>query len=272
MSQCGILGVCSRSVILTIVVFHIPSLASVTPLLYWPTWPVSTLDILWTEHQFVLIKLLDNKLSSFCRQFFFLSALAASKMKPSFVLCASVIYFPLFCSSVVCCDNQLLVQNLPANLQLTPNTPLLWNWEKCRKNKKAHEAEKEANGKGEWEKHFFYPSVGLFSHLQVDGHAAAIHLRSPQSCGFVEGQNPKNRLHTRHFVSRHPSPASWEPPELQLGHGHSPKYIRLEWNSNTACIHTAFVLHLRRICCPFGRGRKLEPVDILMLLRSENLY
>lgn len=89
------------------------------------------------------------------------------------------------------------------------------------------------------------------------GPAAPIHLRSPHSGVFREGQNLENRLHTRHFVTRHPSPASPTPrSRTQLGHGRSQKYIRWGGAASAACFHTAFVLHLRRICCPFGRVQK----------------
>lgn len=50
-----------------------------------------------------------------------------------------------------------------------------------------------------------------------------------------------------------------------------PKIHQAERSSNAACINTAFVLHLRRICCPFGRSKRPEQHDILMLLSSENL-
>lgn len=49
-----------------------------------------------------------------------------------------------------------------------------------------------------------------------------------------------------------------------------PKIHQVERSSNTACIYTAFVLHLRRICCPLGRSKRLERGDILLLLSLEN--
>lgn len=84
----------------------------------------------------------------------------------------------------------------------------------------------------------------------MDSHGAPIHLRSPHSGVFREGQNPKNRLHTRHFVTRHPSPASPTPrSRTQLGHGHSQKYIRWSgaatlhaFTPHSFCIYAAFVV------------------------------
>lgn len=61
----------------------------------------------------------------------------------------------------------------------------------------------------------------------VGGLGAPIHLRSPRSAVFREGQNPENRLHGRHFVTAHPSPAAqhqraarnWDtnPPKIHRG-------------------------------------------------------
>lgn len=84
----------------------------------------------------------------------------------------------------------------------------------------------------------------------MDSHGAPIHLRSPHSGVFREGQNPKNRLHTRHFVTRHPSPASPTPrSRTQLGHSHSQKYIRWSgaatlhaFTPHSFCIYAAFVV------------------------------
>lgn len=44
-----------------------------------------------------------------------------------------------------------------------------------------------------------------------------------------------------------------------------PKIHQVERSSNTACICTAFVLHLPRICCPFGGSKGPERGDILLL-------
>lgn len=49
-----------------------------------------------------------------------------------------------------------------------------------------------------------------------------------------------------------------------------PKIHQVGRSSHTACIYTAFVLHLRCICCPFGRSKRPERGDILLPLRLEN--
>ena len=48
-----------------------------------------------------------------------------------------------------------------------------------------------------------------------------------------------------------------------------PKIHQVERSSNTACIYTAFVLHLRRICCPFGGSKRPEQGDILFVVVVE---
>lgn len=85
----------------------------------------------------------------------------------------------------------LFVQNHTVNLELTSNTA----------QKQANRRENETNI------HQLVLSSAFF-YSERTASALPIHLRSPHSGVFREGQNPENRLHTRHFVTRHPSPAS----------------------------------------------------------------
>lgn len=84
--------------------------------------------------------------------------------------------------------------------------------------------------------------------LRVDSLAAPIHLRSPHSCGLTEGQNLENRLQTRHFVTRHPSPASQHRGAAHKWDTAASKYTsggtEQRHCSLFHCIRYAFTLHL----------------------------
>lgn len=117
--------------------------------------------------------------------------------------------------SLVCCVSTLCRLNNRRYVACRKTS--LWPWadlkhsitvkvsDEWKKRNGTKTVEKQAKRKRD--KHL-NPSVGLPSHPRVDSLAAPIHLRSPHSGVFREGQNPENRLHTRHFVAGHPSPAS----------------------------------------------------------------
>lgn len=98
--------------------------------------------------------------------------------------------------------------------------------------------------------------------LWVDSFSAPIHLRSPHSGVFREGQNPENRLHTRHFVTRHPSPASqrqgaahnWDTASAKNTLGGVEQHLCMHLHP----IRSAFTLHL----LSFWKKQRLGRGDI----------
>lgn len=152
---------------------------------------------------------------------------------------------------------------------LSRNIHLDQKYSICRKTERSTDKMKihwrQTGKENEVKTPFIQLLVSSFLRLLVDGLAAAIHLSSPRHRGF-RGRSKPDGLHTMGVLSAGTSllRTLW----ATTGTRPRPKIQEVERNSSAACIHTSFVLHLCCICCPFVGGTRLEPGDILRLLRS----
>lgn len=133
---------------------------------------------------------------------------------------------------------------------ITPQTKGEWDEEK---NETAQRWQRKANRKKVKQTLNVHQWVFCFYSFSLsDSLSTSIHLRSRHSGVFREGQNLENRLHTRHFVTRHPSPASQRQGAAHNWGTVSQKYIRWSeaaglhaFSSHWFCIYATFVVPLK---------------------------